>query len=125
MIPSTAVSSARTFISYPTYPASPAFLSSEVRATLRSRPEATPTVGSAKHATSGFRASGRMRMEASVLTMMSPVSRAAAAFSPAVLPPRTGMRSSSTPRSAYRRTMSSVPSLDASDTTRICLQSAG
>ncbi len=97
---STLVSRSRTHISYPTYPDSPTFRSLVIRATLTSRPEATPTCGSPKRAISGLMAPGAMRTEASVLMTISPLRCSRAAFSAAVLPPRTGMRSSSTPRSA-------------------------
>ena len=60
-----------------------------------------------------------MRTEASVLITISPVTCQRAAFSAAVFPLRDGIRNSSTSRSANPATISSVPSVEASDTTRI------
>jgi hypothetical protein len=73
----------------------------------------------------GFNEAGRIRMAASVLTMISPVSSGSAAFSAAVFPVRTGIRNSSTPLPAKLRTMSSVLSVEASESTRIWRRSSG
>jgi hypothetical protein len=57
-----------------------------------SRPDATPIVGSSNMRTSAFTECGWMRIEASVLTTISPRSDEAAAFSAAVFPARCATR---------------------------------
>src|SRR6185503_250648 len=122
----TRVSSARTHISYPTYLDSPVVPSDAALApTLKSRPEATPTVGSANAPTSARSAPFDGLAVASTFTTISPLSPAAAAFSAAVFPARLASAMSATPRSEYSRAIASVASVLPSEMTSTCRRSGG
>ena len=82
-------------------------------------------VGSWNTRSSGRSEPAGMRIVASVFTTISLVTSLSVWFSAAVLPLRTGMRTSRTPRAANPSTISSVRSVEASDITMISRRSAG